>query len=175
MLVVLVLSACGGGSKVDPNEAGELQPYINTSLGFRVDYPSNWRSSEDPDFLVGDFPDKLHAVMFLRDESGGALFTVLIQQLDGEKQLTDFGGEQLAGAQSQASGATYAELTPTRLGGVDALSTQTRVTQSGQTRIQRVVFALNKGRGYAVSMIAPEDSPLSATMDRMLASFGFVP
>ena len=172
-VVALLVSACGGGG--DPNEAGELRPYINTALGFRVDYPSNWRTVEDPDFLVGDFPDKLHAVMFLRDEAAGVLFTVLIQRLDSEQLLADYAEEQLRGAQSKAAGATYSELAPTKLGGVDALIAQTQVEQGGQARTQRIVLAVNQGRGYGLSMVAPDNSPLGQTMDEMLATFRFLP
>jgi len=173
VIAMLMLAACGGG---DPNEVGELRPYINPALGFRVDYPSNWQSVEDPDFLVGDFPDKLHAVMFLRDQSSGALFTVLVQQLDGETSLADYGQAQFAGAQSQAGDqVAYSEPVSTTLGGVDALATQTSVDQGGQKIIQRVVLAVSRGRGYGVSIAAPENSPLLDTMNEMLATFGFLP
>ena len=170
--VALLASGCSGS---DPNQVGELQPYINSALGFRVDYPSNWQVVEDPDFLVGDAPSKLHAVMFLRDQAAGVLFTVLIQPLDGEKSLADYGQEQLAGARSQAGGATYSELTPATLGGAPALAAQTRVEQSGQARTQRVVLAVSNGRGYGVSIVTPDDSPLVQTMDDMLATFRFLP
>lgn len=173
VLAALFVTACSQSG--DPNEVGELQPYINTNLGFRVDYPSNWKAVEDPDFLVGDVPNKLHAVIFLRDESSGVLFTVLIQQLDGEKTLAEFGDEQLAGAQSNSGDAQYSELAQSWLGGVDALSAQTRVEQSGAARLQRVVLAVNNGRGYGVSLMAPENSPLIKTMDEMLATFKFLP
>ena len=170
--VTLLASACSGG---DPNEVGELRPYVNAALGFRVDYPSNWQVVEDPDFLVGDAPNKLHAVMFLRDQAAGVLFTVLIQQLDGEKSLADYGQEQMAGARSQAAGATYSELAPTTLGGVPALAAQTRVEQGGQAHTQRVMLAVSNGHGYGVSIVTPDGSPLTQTMDEMLATFRFLP
>ena len=172
-MAALMLAACSGG---DPNEVGELRPYINPALGFRVDYPSNWQPVEDPDFLVGDFPDQLHAVIFLSDQASGAVFSVLVQKLDGEISLADYGEEQFAGAQSQAGDqVTYTAPVSTTLGDVEALTVQASIEQDGSTIVQRVVLAVNKGQGYGISMAAPENSLLIKTMDDMLATFGFLP
>lgn len=172
LCAALIASACGGG---DSNEVGAFTPYINTEFGFRVDYPSNWQSVEDPAFLVGERPDKLHAVMFLRDQAAGALFTVFVQQLDGEPSLAAYAEEQMAAIRSAAGGALYSDLTPTRLNGLDALETRTRREQDGQALAQRVVLLVRGGRGYGVSLTAPEDSPLIATLDGMLDTFSLLP
>jgi len=172
LCAALIASACGGG---DSNEVGAFTPYINTEFGFRVDYPSNWQSVEDPAFLVGERPDKLHAVMFLRDQAAGVLFTVFIQQLDTEQSLAVYAEEQIASIRSNAGDAVYSDLAPAPLGGLDALETHTRVEQSGQALTQRVLLTVHDGRGYGVSLAAPEGSPLIATLDDMLETFTLLP
>ena len=171
LLAALALSGCFG----DPNQVGASTPYVNAELGFRVDYPSNWQSVIDPAFLVGEQPGKLRAVMFLRDQAAGALFTVFVQQLDGEPSLAAYAEEQMAAIRSAAGGALYSDLTPTRLNGLDALETRTRREQDGQALAQRVVLLVRGGRGYGVSLTAPEDSPLIATLDGMLDTFSLLP
>lgn len=168
--LALALPACG-----DPNQVGELRPYINAEYGFRVDYPSNWQSVVDPAFLVGERPDKWHAVMFLSDPAAGALFTVFIQQLDGEPALAAYAEEQVAAMRSTAGDAVYSDLASTQLGGLNALETRTRLEQGDQALLQRVVLAVRGGRGYGVSLTAPEGSPLIATLDSMLETFSLLP
>ena len=169
LLAVLSVPACG-----DPNAVGEPTAYINADFGFRVAYPSNWDASVDPLKLVGTQPDRLHAVAFV-SQPGQTAFVVFVQQLDGQAALADFSARQLAGIRSTADDASFSGLTPTQIGGVDALTTQTRVDQDGQALTQRVVLAVKGRRGYAISLTAPANSPLHATLDDMLASFVFLP
>ena len=169
LLAVSTMPACG-----DPNVAGEPAAYINADLGFRLDYPSNWDASVDPLNLVGAQPDRVHAVAFV-SQPGQTAFIVFVQQLDGEEALADFSARQVAGMRSTAGDASYSGLAPTQIGGVDALTTQTTVEQDGQALTQRVVLAVKGRRGYAISLTAPANSPLRATLDDMLASFVFLP
>lgn len=159
----------------NPNEVGEFKPYINTEYGFRVEYPSNWQVVIDPASLVGDKPDKVHAMVFLNNETSSVLFTVLVQRVDGATTLADFGKEQIAGARSNAGTTVLSDLAPAKLGGVDALITQATVDQSGQTVAHRLFMAVKGQRGYLVSLSAPENSLLKSTLDDMLASFRFLP
>lgn len=170
-VLLLCLTACAGNL----NEVGELVPYINTTFGFRVEYPSNWQVLEDPPVLVGETPGALHAVTFAPDAAAGVLFTVLIQDLGAEQKLDEYGAEQMAGIQRNAGDAQYSDLQATQLGGRDALETQGVLDNNGQKLEQRVLLAVNGARGYGVSIAAPQDSPLAATLDEMLASFGLLP
>ena len=170
MMVALALSACAG----DPYAVGELKPYIGADFGFRVDYPSNWDASSDPERLVGVQPGKVHAVAFVR-EAAQTAFVVFIQQLDAEEALADFAARQVSGMRATAEDAGFSDPAPARLGNLDALATQASVEQGGQALTQRVVLAVRGKRGYAVSLIAPTGSPLNATLDQMLASFSFLP
>jgi hypothetical protein len=171
LITLLCLTACAG----NPNEVGELVPYINTTFGFRVEYPSNWQVLEDPPVLVGDAPGALHAVTFAPDAAAGVLFTVLIQDLGAAHTLDEYSAEQMAGIQRNAGGAQYSNLQATRLGGRDALETTGVLDENGRKLEQRVVLAVNGARGYGVSIVAPQDSPLLTTLDEMLASFGLLP
>lgn len=172
--LALMLSACGG----DPNEVGPFKPYINTALGFRVDYPSNWQAVDDPDTLamiLGGHPETWSAVMFLRDQAAGVLFGVLVQQLNGDQPLDAFGAEQIAEIRSSAGEATYSDPVPLQLGNLDALETTTRVEQNGQALTQRAVLAVRGNRGYIVLLMGPADSPLLETLDEMLKTFAILP
>jgi len=169
-LAALALSACGG----NPNEVGELTPYISTDLGFRVDYPANWDASTDPAQLVGERPDRYHAVVFVR-QAANTTFVVFVQRLDGEEPLADFAARQMEGIRASSPDAVFSDPAPTQLGNLNALTTQTTVEQNGQTLTQRVVLAVKGQRGYALSLIAPARSPLNATLDEMLAAFIFLP
>ncbi len=169
LLAALTVPACG-----DPNALGEPTPYVNTDLGFRVDVPSNWDASVDPLRLVGTQPDRVHAVAFVSQPAQTA-FIVFVQQLDGEEALADFSARQLAGIRSTAGDASFSDPAPTQIGGVDALATQTTVDQDGQVLTQRVVLAVKGRRGYAISLTAPANSRLHATLDDMLASLIFLP
>ncbi len=170
LMVALALSACAG----DPYAVGELKAYIGADFGFRVDYPSNWDASADPERLVGAQPGKVHAVAFVREAAQTALI-VFIQQLDAEEVLADFAARQMSGMRATAKDAAFSDPAPTHLGNLDALATQASVEQDGQALTQRVVLAVRGQRGYAVSLIAPAGSPLNATLDQMLASFSFLP
>ena len=165
----LLLSACAG----NPYEVGELQPYINPAFGFRVDYPSNWITSVDPSSLVGAPADKMHAVAFV-SQAVRAMLVVYVQELDGDEALAGFAERQMAGLRSTAGDAAFSEPAPVLLGGAGAMMTQATVEQDGQTFLQRTLFAIRNGRGYAVSFIAPAESGLTATLEQMLVSFGFV-
>jgi hypothetical protein len=165
----LLLSACAG----NPYDVGELQPYINPAFGFRVDYPSNWITSVDPSSLVGAQADKMHAVAFV-SQAVRAMLVVYVQELDGDETLAGFAERQMAGLRSTAGDAAFSEPAPMLLGGGGAMMTQATVEQDGQTFLQRTLFAIRDGRGYAVSMIAPADSELASTLEEMLESFGFV-
>ena len=166
----LLLSACAG----NPYEVGELQPYINPAFGFRVDYPSNWITSVDPSSLVGAQADKVHAVAFVSPAVRVRL-VVFLQDLGADETLVEFTERQMAGLRSTAGDAAFSEPAPVLLGGAGAMMTQATVEQDGQAFLQRTLFAIRDGRGYAVSIIAPADSELTATLEQMLASFGFVP
>jgi hypothetical protein len=167
--LALGLPACGG----DPNAPGVQTVYTNADFGFQLQYLSNWIVSVDPPSLVGAQPDKIHVVSFVRREDKGA-FVVFVQQLDGEEALSDYAIRQMDGMQSGA-GVVFSTLTPAQLGDLDALETETLVTQEGQELTQRVVFAVSGSRGYAVSLIAPVDSATVTALDDMLASFAFLP
>ena len=141
--VLVLAAACGGG---DPNEVGELKPYVNTTLGFRVDYPDNWLALEDPDslaMLLRDSSDALRAVVFMRDQSAGVSFTVLVQKLDREQSLDAYVADQMAALRKDAGGATYSDPQPIQIGGLDAAETKTRVAQGGQVLTQRVILAVS--------------------------------
>jgi hypothetical protein len=167
--LALSLPACGG----DPNAPGVPTTYTNADFGFQLEYLSSWVVSVDPPSLVGQPPDKIHVVSFVRREDKGA-FVVFVQQLDSEEALADYAIRQLDGMQSGA-GVVFSTLAPAQLGDLDALETETFVTQEGQELTQRVLFAVSGNRGYAVSLIAPVDSATVATLDDMLASFAFLP
>ena len=169
--VVLILAACFSGGVL---EVDELVPYINTTFGFRIEYPSNWQVLEDPSSIVGDQPDQLHAVAFLPDASAGTLFVVLIQDLDAPQTLDEFGAAQMDGVRRNADGAVYAALRTIDIGGIEALTTQTTVEEDGQRLMQQVVFVVNDMHGYGVTMSAPSDSPLKVVLDDMLASLGLL-
>ncbi len=169
-LSALALPACG-----DLNPVDEFRPYISAEFGFRVDYPANWQSVVDPAFLVGERPDQWHAVMFLSDPAAGALFTVFVQQLDGDPELAAYAEKQIAAMRSTAGDAVYSDLISTRLGGLNALETRTRLEQGDQALTQRVVLTVQGGRGYGVSLTAPEGSPLIATLNSMLLTFSLLP
>jgi len=169
-LVALALSGCGG----DPYEVGELTPYISPNLGFRVDYPSNWDVSVDPVNLVGSQPGKVHAVAFA-SLAANTIFVVYTQDLDEAETLDAYAARQIDNIRATAGDAVFTDLAPTQLGGLDALTTQASVDQSGEALTQRTVLAVRGLRGYAVSVIAPTDTPLNAALDEMLASFGFHP
>ena len=169
LITWLLLSACAG----NPYEVGELQPYINPAFGFRVDYPSNWITSVDPSSLVGVQVDKVHAVAFV-SQAVRAMLVVYVQEMDGDETLAGFAKRQMEGLRSTAGDAAFSEPAPVLLGGVGAMMTQAAVEQDGQAFLQRTLFAIRNGRGYAVSIIAPADSELAATLEQMLASFGFV-
>ena len=166
----LLLSACPG----NPYEVGELQPYINPAFGFRMDYPSNWITSVDPSSLVGAQADKMHAVAFV-SQAVRAMLVVYVQELNGEETLAGFAERQMGGLRSTAGGAAFSEPAPALLGGSGAMMTQATVEQDGQTFLQRTLFAIHDGRGYAASIIAPADSDLTDTLEEMLSSFGWVP
>lgn len=172
LIVLLCLTACAGSGS---NEVGELTPYINTTFGFRVDYPSNWQVLEDPSVLVGNDPSVLHAVTFAPDAATGILFTVLIQELGVEQTLEEFGAAQMKGIQKNAGAAQYSDLQATQLGGNEALETRGVLEENGQQLAQRVLLLVNGARGYGVSLAAPRGSPLSTTLDEMLASFDLLP
>jgi hypothetical protein len=169
-IAALALAACGG----DPYEVGELTPYISPKLGFRVDYPSNWDVNVDPVNLVGSEPGKVHAVAFA-SLAANTIFVVYTQDLDSAETLEAYAARQMDNIRSTADDTVFADLAPMQLGGRDALTTRAAVAQNGETLTQRTVLAVSGLRGYAVSLIAPADSPLNATLDEMLASFGFQP
>lgn len=165
----LLLPACAG----NPYAVGELQPYINPAFGFRVDYPSNWITSVDPSSLVGAQADRMHAVAFV-SQAVRAMLVVYVQEMDRDETLNGFAERQMEGLRSTAGDAVFSEPMPVLLGGAGAMMTQATVEQDGQAFLQRTLFAIRDGRGYAVSIIAPADSELAATLEQMLASFGFV-
>lgn len=171
IFAALMLSACGG----DPNEVGEFQPYVDEAFGFRVDYPSNWQTVIDPEFLVGREPDALHAVVFLGDPSAGAAFTVLVQKLSGEEPLELFVAQQMDAMRAGDAGPTYADPIASQLGGQEARETSAQLEQGGQMLTQRVVMAVKGDRGYGVSLSGPAGSPLIPVMERMLETFAFLP
>ena len=165
-----MLPACAG----NPYDVGDLQPYINPTFGFRVDTPSNWITSVDPSSLVGAQADKVHAVAFV-SQAVRAMLVVYVQDLDADETLAGFAGRQAEGLRSAAGGAAFSEPAPALLGGSGAMMMQATIEQDGQSYLQRTLFAIHNGRGYAVSIIAPADSDWRDTLEEMLSSFGWVP
>jgi hypothetical protein len=171
ILAALILSACGG----DPNEVGEFQPYVSDAFGFRVDYPSNWQAVVDPEFLVGQQPDALHAVVFLRDQTAGVAFTVLIQKLSSEAPLELFVEQQMDAIRMRSTDVVYSDPAEARLAGQAARETNARLEQGGQSITQRVIMAVKGDRGYGVSLSGPAGSSLIPVLERMLETFAFLP
>jgi len=170
LFVAAILSSCAG----NPNEVGEMAPYINPDLGFRIDYPSNWSLAVDPESLVGPKPDRLHVATFVNAAANTAVI-VYVQTLDTTETLEDYTARQVKGILSNATEADLSDPAPAKLGGLDALMIETASESNGQRLRTRLVLAVKGTRGYALSLTAPVDSPLGTTLDDVLASFGILP
>jgi hypothetical protein len=166
----MLLAAC----TIQETEPGELTPYINPTLGFRIDYPDNWNVSTDPANLVGSQPDKVHAVAFA-SLSSRAVVVVYVETLERVETLTEFVTRQMDNIRSTAGDIVFSDPLATELGGREAFVTEATLTENGQTLRQRALLAVNGNQGYAVSAVSLADSSLAGVLDAMLASFGFIP
>lgn len=170
LLAGVLLTACAGAAI----EIGEPTLFTSADFGFSLEHPSNWLPAVDPANLVGSEPDRVHAVAFA-SQTANAIFVVYVQDLEDAPTLAEYAAQQVDNIRSTAGETIFSDPVPAQLGGQDAMLTQATAEQNGQRLTQRTLLAIRGGRGYALSLVAPDDPKLNAALDAMLASFKFAP
>lgn len=167
--ISLILIGCANSKS---STVADIIEYRGTQFGFRLAYPSQWQMLEDAPPVVGDNPTLLHAVTLQPPQDSKSLVIVYIQTLTTTQTLEAYAAQQMISMRENEMGATFAELSATKLGGLDA-----RVTSStdDKAQLRKMVMTINNSKAYALLLFGPANAELDAKFEAVLHSFSFLP
>ena len=173
LLIGLPLLSRGGSTPMVDD--GRVIEFRSEKLGFRVSYPAAWQAFEDPRDLAGPSPTDLHVVALVPNADSKALVLVYVQALTTTQTLDEYANRQMLDLRANEAKAQFSDLTPLKVGGVEARATKATVTSENPVRDVRLVCAVNGQRAYALTYTGPSDGQYPAAYNAVVDSFAFLP
>jgi hypothetical protein len=157
-----------------PVDDSRLIEYRNPALGFRLQRPEVWETSEDENLILGGVSDTMDAVAFVPTGSQNTFVIAYVQTLSNTETLDSYAARQVADMQRNDSKMQFSAPRPVKINGRDALETEGISNVNGEARQMRTIMLLNGLRAYALTYFGPVQGTAQQRFQSMIDSFEFV-
>lgn len=154
-----------------PVDDGRLIEYRNPTLGFSLQRPEVWETSEDDKLILGGTSPTMKAVAFVPKAPPNTFIIMYVQTLSNTESLDSYAARQVADMQNNDSQMRFSLPKPVKINGLDAVETEAISNVDGEARQMRTIMLLNGLRAYALTYFGPVGGTAHDRFQSMVDSF----